>query len=176
MWRFPGYGWSWNYSCRPTPQPQQHQSRSTSATYTTAEDNARSLSHWARPGIEPASLWILVRFLSAETQQELHLYCMNFALSTFIFFYKDFKDKKEKFLDFGLFFSMVFFFFFLHLFGNIGCLRLKNVITLFEVNSSGWFYHKVTSGNEEGICAPWSVFPRNQEQWQHSQVLGGKRN
>ena len=24
-----------------------------------------------RPGIEPASLWILVRFLTAETQQEL---------------------------------------------------------------------------------------------------------
>ena len=34
--------------------------RSPSATYTTVHGNAGSLIHWARPGIEPASLWILV--------------------------------------------------------------------------------------------------------------------
>ena len=34
--------------------------------YTTAHCNAGSLTHWARPGIEPASSWILVRFVSAE--------------------------------------------------------------------------------------------------------------
>ena len=32
-----------------------------------AHGNARSLTHWARPGIEPASSWILVQFISAES-------------------------------------------------------------------------------------------------------------
>ena len=33
--------------------------------------NTKSLTHWARPGIEPASSWILVGFLSTEPWQEL---------------------------------------------------------------------------------------------------------
>ena len=33
-------------------------------TYTAAHGNARSLIHWVRPGIKPASWWILVRFLT----------------------------------------------------------------------------------------------------------------
>ena len=37
---------------------------------TTARGNARSLTHWARPGIKPESSWILVRFVSALPQQE----------------------------------------------------------------------------------------------------------
>ena len=32
-----------------------------SATYTTAHGNA--LTHWARPGVEPTSSWMLVRFI-----------------------------------------------------------------------------------------------------------------
>ena len=44
-----------------------------SATYSTAHGNAGSLTYWARPGIETASSWILVRFVSicAEPQHEL---------------------------------------------------------------------------------------------------------
>ena len=38
---------------------------------TIAHSNARSLTHWVRPGIEPVSSWMLVRFVSAEPQQEL---------------------------------------------------------------------------------------------------------
>ena len=38
--------------------------------YTTAHGNTRSLTHWARPGIEPASSWILVRFFTSAPQQE----------------------------------------------------------------------------------------------------------
>ena len=49
-------------SCQPTPQP--HGIQAMSATYTTAHSNARSLTHWARLGINPASLWILVRFVN----------------------------------------------------------------------------------------------------------------
>ena len=40
-------------------------------TYTTAHGNARSLTHWARLGIEPATLWLLVGFVSAAPQWEL---------------------------------------------------------------------------------------------------------
>ena len=62
------------------PQTQQHQIQATSATYTTTYSNARSLTHWVRPGIEPASSWMLVRFTSSEPQQELQtpacLWCL----------------------------------------------------------------------------------------------------
>ena len=36
-------------------------------TYTTGHGNAGSLTHWRRPGIEPASSWIPVRFITAAT-------------------------------------------------------------------------------------------------------------
>ena len=35
------------------------------------DGNTRSLTHWTRPGIEPASSWILVGFLTAKPQWEL---------------------------------------------------------------------------------------------------------
>ena len=53
------------------PQPLQCQIRAVSSTYTTSCSNAGSLTHWVRPGIEPTSSWILVRFVSAVTQWEL---------------------------------------------------------------------------------------------------------
>ena len=40
-------------------------------TPTTAHGNPGSLTHWARPGIEPASLRIPVRFVTTEPQWEL---------------------------------------------------------------------------------------------------------
>jgi len=52
------------------PQPQQHQIQATSVTYTTALHNTRSVTHWTGPGIEPASSWILVRFVTVEPQWE----------------------------------------------------------------------------------------------------------
>ena len=48
----------------PTPQPKQCQIRAASAIYTIACGNARSLTPWATPGIEPMSSCILVRFLT----------------------------------------------------------------------------------------------------------------
>ena len=50
---------------------RQHQIRAVSATYTTAHGNTRSLTWWVRPVIEPASLRMLVRFISAEPRQKL---------------------------------------------------------------------------------------------------------
>ena len=41
---------------------QLYQIHTASVTYTATCSN--SLTHWARPGIEPASSWILVRFLT----------------------------------------------------------------------------------------------------------------
>ena len=58
---------------RPIPQPQQHQIQATSATYTEAQGSARSLTQQVRPGIEPKSSWVLVRFVTAESQWELLL-------------------------------------------------------------------------------------------------------
>ena len=45
----------------------------TSATYTTVHSNTQSLTHWARPGIEPATSWFLVGFISAVPWWELLL-------------------------------------------------------------------------------------------------------
>ena len=46
------------------PEAQQHRIQATSATYTTAHSNAGSLTHWARPGIEPTIPWFLVGFVN----------------------------------------------------------------------------------------------------------------
>ena len=70
-------GVEWSCSCWPTPQPQQCHIWAASETYTTALRNARSLTHWARPGIRPASSWVLlVRFVSSEPRWELCLFLM----------------------------------------------------------------------------------------------------
>ena len=55
------------------PQPQQCQIQAMSATYTTAHNNARFLTHWVRPGIKPASSRMLITFISAEPWQEFLL-------------------------------------------------------------------------------------------------------
>lgn len=41
-------------------------------TYTTAHSSAWSLTHRASPGIKPATSWLLVGFISAVPQWELH--------------------------------------------------------------------------------------------------------
>ena len=57
-------------SCWPTPQPQPqpHRIHAASVSYTTAHGSAGSLTHWARPGVEPTSSW---GSLTAEPQREL---------------------------------------------------------------------------------------------------------
>ena len=52
-------------------QPEQHQIWAAPATYTTAHGKAGFLIHRARPGIQSVSSWMLVKFVSAEPQQEL---------------------------------------------------------------------------------------------------------
>ena len=64
-----------NCSCWPVPQPQQQGIWAAFATYTTAQGNTGSLTHWARPGIEHASSWVLVGFVSAKSQQKVPGLC-----------------------------------------------------------------------------------------------------
>ena len=66
------------------PQSQQHQMWVVSATYTTAHGNTRSSNNWARPGIEPASSWMLVTFVSAEPRWKLPstIYWRGYVFST----------------------------------------------------------------------------------------------
>ena len=62
--------------------------------YTTAHENARSLTHWAGPGIKHASSWLVGRFVTAKPQWELHL--QLFEKSVFIwmdyYYYYFFKE------------------------------------------------------------------------------------
>ena len=58
------------YSCQPIPQPQQCGIWALSGTHTTAQSNARSLTHWEGPGIKPTFSWILVGFVSFAPQWE----------------------------------------------------------------------------------------------------------
>ena len=53
-------GWIRAVAAQPTPQPQQCPIRLPAGTYSIAHSNAGSLTHWGRPGSEPASSWILV--------------------------------------------------------------------------------------------------------------------
>ena len=55
----------------PTPHPQKLGIQAVSVTYATAHSNARSRIHGVRPGSEPTSSWILVRFVSLGPQWEL---------------------------------------------------------------------------------------------------------
>ena len=50
-----------------------------SGTYTTAHSNARSLTHWSRPGNKPTSSSMLVRFISTDPQREFlrHWFLVN---------------------------------------------------------------------------------------------------
>ena len=68
------------------------------AAYTTAHGSTRSLTHWVRPRIEPATSWFLVGFVSAAPRQELLFLSLffgrdrdvigSFCTYTFLFFVK----------------------------------------------------------------------------------------
>ena len=75
--------------CRCQPMPQQRQIQAVSATYTTAHHNNGSFNTLskARPGIEPASSWIWVRFLSTEPRWEAPFFITATQFSTVRLFY-----------------------------------------------------------------------------------------
>ena len=61
-----------------------------SATYTTTHGNARSLTHWVRPGFEPATSWFLVGFISTAPRPELQDYDFKVEING-----RERKDRKE---------------------------------------------------------------------------------
>ena len=60
----PRLGSNQSCSCWSTPDTQQRGIWAASATYTTAHGNTESLTHWARPGIEPSTSWFPVGFIN----------------------------------------------------------------------------------------------------------------
>ena len=66
-------------SCWPMPPPQQCQIPAASATYTAVCGNTGSLTHWVRPGIEPTSSWIPVRFLTCWATMRTHVFFFFFG-------------------------------------------------------------------------------------------------
>ena len=62
---------------------QQQHIQAVAVTYTTAHGNIGSLTHWVRPGIEPTSSWMLIRFVSAEPWQELQKSSPYFSFQQF---------------------------------------------------------------------------------------------
>ena len=52
------------------------QIRAPSVTYVSALGNARSSTHWARPGIKLTFSWILVRLVTTELQWELPIFTL----------------------------------------------------------------------------------------------------
>ena len=67
---------------QPMPQPQQLRIWAMSVTYTTAHSNAESLIHWAGPGIQLSSSWMLVVFANRRA--------MTGILATSLFFFLSF--------------------------------------------------------------------------------------
>ena len=54
-------------------------------TYATARGNARSLTHWVRPEIEPTFSWILVRFLTPWATMGTPFYTLLTNSTVFIY-------------------------------------------------------------------------------------------
>ena len=80
MWHMevPRLGVELELSCQPMPQSQPRRIWAMSVTYTTAHGHPRSLTNWARPGIEPASSWILVGFITSELQRKFQKYVYKY--------------------------------------------------------------------------------------------------
>jgi len=57
--------------------------RAVSVTYTTAHGSVEPLTHWARPGIEPATSWFLVGFVNhgATTGTPRRLFSLRWNIS-----------------------------------------------------------------------------------------------
>ena len=94
-------------------QPQQCQIQAASATYTAPHSNTGCLTHWVRPGTEPASSWILVRFVTSWATVGtpyfiFFLTAVHLLLSLLVSFQIDYLFWKETLLKFfNIFFLWV---------------------------------------------------------------------
>ena len=84
MWRLPAQGSNQSCSHQPMPQPQKCKIQAKSVTYTTAHINARSLTHWVRPGIELPFSRILAGLVNLWAMAGLPIYFLsNFSLTDY---------------------------------------------------------------------------------------------
>ena len=81
----PGPGFELELQLLPMPQPQQHQIWAASVTYTAISGNIRSLTHWVRPGIEPAPSWRQCQFPNLLS----HNGKSNFVLLKFLLLFRN---------------------------------------------------------------------------------------
>ena len=91
--KVPRLGSNQNCSCWPTPQPPQGQIQAAYVTFAVACSNVGSLTHWARLGIEPTSLWILVGFLTCWTT----IGTLNLGILDYIFYFKNVQNHTQNF-------------------------------------------------------------------------------
>ena len=103
-----------------------------------SHSNVRCLTHWARLGIEPTSSWILVGFVTTESQGELlflgfwgssilflywlqdlhsHQQCVCVG-GVFPFFHTLFNIEKQKILNFNIYYIEIF-----HILANVFCFK-----------------------------------------------------
>ena len=75
IWKFLGSGSNWSCSCWPTPQLQQFWIWAASAACAPVCGNARSLTHWVKPGMEPTSSWTLCWVLNLLSHNRISCLC-----------------------------------------------------------------------------------------------------
>ena len=131
------------------PQPQQCQIQAVSATYTTAHSNNGSLTHWARPGIDPPSSWIIVGFVNCWALPGTP------GRSPFIF---------DVFGDF-FFLALTFYFIFMFLFFMIfifSIMLIYRVLSISTVQQSDPILHTFFFSHSPPSCSlasDWIQFP-----------------
>ena len=76
IWKFPGQGLNRSYSWWPIPQQQQLRICDCQIHHSLRQRQIPD--PLSRPGIEPASSWILARFISSPPQWELPLFFSSF--------------------------------------------------------------------------------------------------
>ena len=87
--------------CQPTPQLWQHWIWTTSVTYTAACSNARSLTHWVRPGLQPASLQRLHWVLNAQSHNG-NSKILYFSCKLLLYLFRNFRLEENIFASFLL--------------------------------------------------------------------------
>ena len=140
IWKFRGQGSNRSWSCQPTPQPWKCRIQAIAC------GNARSLTHRMRPGMEPASLWVPVEFLTHWTTTRTP------KVTILIETNKQTKKNHEGFLDLSIsFFSL--FYLFIYLLGLH--LQYLEVLRL-GVQSELYLLAYTTAHSNAGFLTHWA--------------------
>ena len=112
------------------PEPEQCQIWAVSVTHTRAHGNTRSLTHWARPGIEPSTSWFLVGFISHWAMTEFQfLVLFHVAKEHSLHDFSSFKYVEVSFVVQDLVFLVI---------GSVGSWKEFVLLSLGGLFSEGW--------------------------------------